>query len=87
MVSQFLRINQMKSTMKRENGFSLVEILIVVCILGILAAIVAPHYTKATTKAKEAAAKKILQILRTQIEKYTTEHNDVPPGYANGDKQ
>ncbi len=67
-----------------KTGFSLVEILIVVCVLGILAAIVVPHYTNATTKANEAAAKTMLQTLREQIEIYTLKHNNVPPGYING---
>jgi len=74
----------MKLTMKKDNGFTLVEILIVVCILGILAAIVAPHYTNATIKAKEAAAKETLHMFRTQIQRYKIEHNNIPPGYTYG---
>ena len=74
----------MKS-MKRNYAFTLVEILIVVCILGIVAAIVAPHYSNATTKAKEAAAKEILQMLQTTIERYATNNNGVPPGHPLND--
>ncbi|MHC4363321.1 MAG: type IV pilin protein, partial [Planctomycetota bacterium] len=38
--------------MKAQSGFTLVEILIVVVILGILAAIVIPQFTDASTEAK-----------------------------------
>ena len=65
----------------RRLGFSLVEILIVVAIIGILAAIVIPEFQQQTQLAKEAAAKENLQILRGAIERYALEHNGVPPGY------
>jgi len=74
-----------KIKVKIKTAFTLVEILIVVCILGIIAAIIAPHYSKATQKAKEATSKEILQTLRTTIERYAIEHNGIPPGYEDND--
>jgi type IV pilus assembly protein PilA len=68
------------------KGFSLVELMIVVAILGILAAIVLPDLTGHTKKAKEAAAKENLQLLREAIERYAIKHNDVPPGYPNDNR-
>ena len=65
-----------------NHGFTLVEILIVVGILGILAAIVLPEYHGYTQKAKESAAKESLQILRSAIERYAVQHDGIPPGYA-----
>jgi len=56
--------------MKAKSGFTLVEILIVVVILGILAAIVIPQFTDASTEAKESALKSDLQTMRSQIELY-----------------
>ncbi|RKY11715.1 MAG: hypothetical protein DRP65_03460, partial [Planctomycetota bacterium] len=47
-----------------KKAFSLVELLIVVAILGILAAIVVPEFQTYTQQAKEAAAKDNLRILR-----------------------
>ena len=70
--------------MKARKGFTLVEILIVVVILGILAAIVIPQFTDASTQAKESSLRADLQMLRSQIELYKIQHNDVLPGTASG---
>ena len=66
--------------MKTKNsGFTLVEILIVVVILGILAAIVIPQFTQASTEAREASLRSNLQSVRSQIELYKIQHNDFAP--------
>ena len=62
-----------------RRGFTLVEILIVVIILGILAAIVIPQFTNASTEARESNVRSQLQTLRSQIELYKLQHKDVPP--------
>lgn len=72
-------VSSVSSVAKR--GFTLVELLIVVAILGILAAIVLPEFQGHAQKAKEAAARDNLRILREVIERYAAEHNGVPPGY------
>ena len=66
--------------MKARKGFTLVEILIVVVILGILAAIVIPQFTSASTEAKESALLSDIQAMRSQIELYKIHHNDLLPG-------
>jgi len=66
--------------MKARKGFTLVEILIVVVILGILAAIVIPQFTDASTQAKTSSLTSDLQTVRSQIELYKVEHNDALPG-------
>ncbi len=68
--------------MEAKRGFTLVEILIVVVILGILAAIVIPQFTDASTQAKESSLVSDLQTLRSQIELYKAQHNDTPPAFA-----
>ena len=66
--------------MKRNTrGFTLVEILIVVIILGILAAIVIPQFTEASTDARQSALASDLQTLRSQIELYKVQHLDRTP--------
>ncbi len=65
--------------MKARKGFTLVEILIVVVILGILAAIVIPQFTNASTEAKESSLAADLQTLRSQLELYKIQHGDSLP--------
>ena len=62
-----------------KRGFTLVEILIVVVILGILAAIVIPQFTNASTEAKESSLAADLQTMRSQIELYKIQHSDQAP--------
>ena len=66
--------------MRAKSGFTLVEILIVVVILGILAAIVIPQFTGASTEAKESSLVSNLQSIRSQIELFKIQHNDILPG-------
>ena len=70
--------------MRAKSGFTLVEILIVVVILGILAAIVIPQFTDAASQANIAALQSDLQAMRGQIELYKVQHNDQRPGTAAG---
>ena len=63
-----------------RKGFTLVEILIVVIILGILAAIVIPQFTEASNDARESALTSDLQTLRSQLELYRVQHLDTYPG-------
>jgi general secretion pathway protein G len=65
--------------MKAKSGFTLVEILIVVVILGILAAIVIPQFTQASTEAKQNSLMSDLQTFRSQIELYKVQHTDDLP--------
>jgi general secretion pathway protein G len=70
----------------RRQAFTLVEILIVVVILGILAAIVLPQFSNASHLARENALKDDLRYLRTQIGVFKAQHEDVPPGYPGGSR-
>ncbi len=62
-----------------RRGFTLVEILIVVIILGILAAIVIPQFTNASEDARKSNMASQLQTLRSQIELFKLQHRDTPP--------
>jgi general secretion pathway protein G len=64
----------------RRRGFTLIEILIVVVILGILAAIVIPQFTNAAQDASAASARSQLQTMRSQVELYRVQNNgQIPP--------
>lgn len=65
--------------MRKNKGFTLVEILIVVVILGILAAIVIPQFSDASTQSKISSAKSSLQTLRSQVSLYRIQHSDDAP--------
>jgi general secretion pathway protein G len=65
--------------MSRNAGFTLVEILIVVIILGILAAIVIPQFTEASNDARESALASDLQTVRSQLELYKVQHLEKYP--------
>lgn len=66
----------MRNRMKK--AFTLVEILIVVVILGILAAIVVPQFTNATQDAQAGNLKTQISTLQNQIELYKARTNDYP---------
>lgn len=69
----------MKSYRSNRKGFTLVEILIVVIILGILAAIVIPQFTNASEDARKSSLSSQLQTLRSQVELYKLQHRDLYP--------
>ena len=66
------------------KAFTLVEVMIVVALLGILAAVILPTMHGHTVSARESAVKECLMTMRTQIELYKMHHKGVPPGYVNG---
>lgn len=69
--------------MKFSKGFTLVEILIVVIILGILAAIVIPQFTQASNDARQSSLSSDLQTVRSQLELYRVQHLEQYPDKDN----
>lgn len=64
----------------RPAGFTLVELLIVVVILAILAAVVIPQINNASAEAKESALRGSLATVRQAISLYRVQHNETYPG-------
>src|SRR5262245_39712990 len=73
------------SQQREKNGFSLVEMLIVVVVLGIFAAIVVPQFTSSGETARHAATVEYLQAMRSQIDLYRNQHLGKFPGLAGSD--
>ena len=70
-----------------NKGFTLVEMLVVITIIGILASIAVPNYMKAKNKAKEAECKSNMHVIQAALERYATDHDgNYPPYLIGGDK-
>lgn len=62
--------------------FTLIEILIVVAIIAILAAIAIPNFLEAQTRAKVSRAKADMRSIQTALEVYRVDSNNYPPCYV-----
>jgi len=78
-------ITKMSTPAYRRGGFTLVEILIVVMILGVMAAIVMPQFTNASQDAKRNSLTSTLHALRSQLELYQLQHGDTPATLSGSD--
>ena len=67
---------------RRVKGFSLIELVIVIVIIGIISAIAIPRLTRGANNAAATAAKGDLAVLRSAIEMYRAEHQGLYPTVA-----
>lgn len=60
------------------TGFTLIELMIVITIIGILAAIAVPSYQTALVKAREAVLREDLYSIRSAIDQFAADHGRYP---------
>jgi prepilin-type N-terminal cleavage/methylation domain-containing protein len=60
---------------RNSKGFTLIELMIVVVIIGILAALAIPRFMRSTTKSKQSEAKQLLKQIYTMQRAYRQEYN------------
>lgn len=75
----------MHRALRRRRGFTLVEVMIVVVVIGVLAAIAIPMFTRTTRKAKgEAEVAPYFQDFRIRMDQHQQEHGVYPPTLGEG---
>ncbi len=70
--------------MKTERAFTLIELLIVVAIIAILAAIAVPNFLEAQVRAKVSKAEGDMRAIASALETFRIDHGKYPPSWSTG---
>ena len=68
----------MRRTLKQDAGFTLLELMIVMAIIGVLMMVAVPSFVGAIRQAREAALKEDLHVMRAAIDSYTMDKQKAP---------
>jgi len=68
----------MRSNRKNEAGFTLMELMIVMMIIGVLTTLAIPSFVGAIRNAREAVLKEDLRVMRSAIDSYTMDKQKAP---------
>src|SRR5215469_10163329 len=68
----------MRSKRRQESGFTLMELMIVMMIIGVLTTLAIPSFVGAVRSAREAVLKEDLQVMRSAIDSYTLDKQKAP---------
>lgn len=71
-------IKKMNKMLRNKKGFTLVELIVVIAVLGILAGIAVPKYSGMKAKAYQAVDEETVMNLSHAMELYYAEHNEYP---------
>jgi general secretion pathway protein G len=68
----------MRNRGKQEAGFTLMELMIVMKIIGVLTTLAIPSFVSAVRSAREAVLKEDLRVMRSAIDSYTMDKQKAP---------
>jgi general secretion pathway protein G len=68
----------MRAIRKQDSGFTLVELMIVMAIIGVLLTVAIPSFVGAVRQAREAVLKEDLHTMRSAIDSYTADKQKAP---------
>ena len=72
----------MPRTRRLSSGFTLIELMIVIVILGIMAAIATPQFANASSEARRSSLLSMTRTMANQVQLYKLQHGDVLPDLA-----
>ena len=74
----FKKMRNILSQQSNEKGFTLIELIVVIAVLGMIASIAIPKVGNITSRAREQADASNVQILQSAVERYNAENGEYP---------